>query len=892
MRRLTGTKRESGDSFVDDKVSLATEFFGLSAKSLQPIGGWPRNMNPATAVDADLDMVVLEGIPTINFGRGVPDPTPGGQSVNAPLNRRMRREARANLGTPKRISSVSRNYLKYPSASDGPFGSMSSAMSGGYPRSPYSTSIPYDKTSEWMNSVKTKVDSILGEQPKTMKSLLKNLKSAEEFVNSSKVGGRNFTLKPLYFLAQTQGSLANAVGGRFAGENTIPSQHDLAIYYVAADHMLSYPEAFDNVNLVLVPMNMPDIPVPGSSPGGAALSVPSYFSQKVGASRRERRISLGARTADMVSAAGVMDFSGQPEMAIEPKTSGAQIQSALLFPVYGDPSGKAARFSGGGMTVEVSATEGRIAAVRKLLEQYENTTDDEYPMIDTVSLNIMLGYMDKMRELEDQKRRLLDSGQLQTPGAVQAIDSEIKKLLDEAEMTSSASIAVHEFGHFLDKVGDYKMSRAYAAASLQSSGGLNSTLEYQRDMAELLRLKNGEPSDILEDVAYALSQDWTKKTLSNILESVIVADMATDIAEDVATLIDELTDVTTAIRQFTRDGGQAFAGWYERTSVGIDTTLQDSLRLINDTNVVKSSAVGDPEVLENAAKEAISRMSSLIPKTSSIARHPYLRGYSGLFSHMTELKHFDKLAEGSSPTARALIYAAAAEGMRRQITQAVNSLKESYDEILEQSERQVGRIQPIVNWINEQAIDMGGFRQGWRNLITDLVQANPNAVEEFMQLGSDIFRKDAWVDANGTFNRRRYMMDVLAGMDEQGGYAKGFGGQVSALFAINRAFNMAGNNGWKNLPDEQIELIRNATNGISEYAGPADYSLETPKPKMQRASNAETYAELHSALSMDIEETLSKLDDDEIEAVKRLRDEMIRVARGMIDKMEESSGGG
>jgi hypothetical protein len=161
-----------------------------------------------------------------------------------------------------------------------------------------------------------------------------------------------------------------------------------------------------------------------------------------------------------------------------------------------------------------------------------------------------------------------------------------------------------------------------------------------------------------------------------------------------------------------------------------------------------------------------------------------------------------------------------------------------------------------------------------------------------MQIGSQIFRKDAWVDSEGNFNRRRYMMDVLAGVDEQGGYAKGFGGQISALFAINRAFNMADNNGWKNLPDDQIELIRNATNGISEYAGPADYSLETPKPKMQRASNAETYAELHAALSMDIDEVLSKLEYDEIEAVRRLRDEMIRVARGMIDKMEESSGGG
>lgn len=48
-------------------------------KSLGPtIGGAPRNLNPFTAIDADKDLVVLEDIATVNFGEGVPDPTPGG----------------------------------------------------------------------------------------------------------------------------------------------------------------------------------------------------------------------------------------------------------------------------------------------------------------------------------------------------------------------------------------------------------------------------------------------------------------------------------------------------------------------------------------------------------------------------------------------------------------------------------------------------------------------------------------------------------------------------------------------------------------------------------------------------------------------------------------------
>lgn len=889
MRRINGKAKNRSGSFIEHKILSALEFaqygdFQIGKKALVPLGGFTRSMNPATAIDADLDMLVLEGIPTVNFGRGVPDPTPRSSTVTQPLNRRLRREIRANMGTPSRISRVSNDYLRNTSFSDGPFGSMSSLMRNGYPRSPYANTIPYEKSAEWMNTVKTRVDSVLGEQPKTMKELLGRLKAAEEFVNSSAESGRNFTIKPVYFLSQTQSELAQALGGRFAGPSTVPSQHDLGLYYVLADHLLSYPEAFDNTNLIVLPMNMPDTPVSNGT-GGAALSIPSYFSPKISGGRRERRINLGVAEVEMLSESGVRDFSDQPEMHIDPKTSGAQIQSLLMFPVYGDPRSRAARFSGGGQTIEISATEGRLDSIKNILEKFENSADDEYPLVDTVSMNIMLGFMDRMRELEAEKNYFIRSATPNAAAAIQAIDAEIKRLLDEAELASSASIATHEFGHYLDKVGDYKMSRAYQAATSQSSRGLNSSLEYQRDVAELMRLKNGESSEILDDVAYALSQDWTKKTLSNMLTSVAISEMASETAEELASLIDALSDVTNEVRHFARDGGDVLTAWYVPMSVGARTTLQDSLRAINASNVVKMSPSSDPEQLTIMAKDAIRRMSELSPTGSVISRHPYLAGYSRLLAHMTKLDNFDKLAESASPVAKAQIYVAAAEGMRRQITQTLQGLASSYEAILENSERQVDRMQPIVSWINDQTIDMNGYRQGWRNLITDLVSGNRNAVEEFMQLSSDLFRKDAWVNNDGTFSNRRYLMDVLAGVDEQGGTAKGFGGQISALFAINRAFNMRDNNGWKNLPDDQISLIQSATNGISEYAGPADYSLEAPKPKMQLASNAETYAELHAALSMDIQEALDRLDDDELEAVTRLREEMIRVARGMIERM-------
>lgn len=54
-------------------------------------GKTPTDMNPATARDADKDMMVLEGVPTINQGRGIPDPTPGGE-ISGRMARQQNKE--------------------------------------------------------------------------------------------------------------------------------------------------------------------------------------------------------------------------------------------------------------------------------------------------------------------------------------------------------------------------------------------------------------------------------------------------------------------------------------------------------------------------------------------------------------------------------------------------------------------------------------------------------------------------------------------------------------------------------------------------------------------------------------------------------------------------------
>lgn len=93
-RRVTGTsplgRRNQDRDFaqrvrrVINKKELEEKALGLNVG--QAIGVTPRNMDPRTAVDADKDGLVLEGVAEINFGRGIPDPTPGGNQVEAAVD--------------------------------------------------------------------------------------------------------------------------------------------------------------------------------------------------------------------------------------------------------------------------------------------------------------------------------------------------------------------------------------------------------------------------------------------------------------------------------------------------------------------------------------------------------------------------------------------------------------------------------------------------------------------------------------------------------------------------------------------------------------------------------------------------------------------------------------
>lgn len=65
------------------RLAMSSDF---APKKMKLVTKAEQNLDPRTARDADKDRIVLEGVATVNMGRGVPDPTPFG---NARLARRV-----------------------------------------------------------------------------------------------------------------------------------------------------------------------------------------------------------------------------------------------------------------------------------------------------------------------------------------------------------------------------------------------------------------------------------------------------------------------------------------------------------------------------------------------------------------------------------------------------------------------------------------------------------------------------------------------------------------------------------------------------------------------------------------------------------------------------------
>jgi hypothetical protein len=127
-------------------------------------------------------------------------------------------------------------------------------------------------------------------------------------------------------------------------------------------------------------------------------------------------------------------------------------------------------------------------------------------------------------------------------------------------------------------------------------------------------------------------------------------------------------------------------------------------------------------------------------------------------------------------------------------------------------------------------------------------------------------------DQNGKFDKAKYVASVIEKVNDDALYQR-------LLMYVNELMNKQNNNGWKNFSDDEISAISALLPYISIYAGPAYYPGTKPA-KNYVASNAEGYAELHVAKTLEDAGGLSQFSEQEKDLLDRLHSRMIEWATG------------
>lgn len=927
--------------FVAERIASSVEKFGeiyseMKQKALNPDAG--RNMNPWTARNADNDLYVLEGIRRINFGRGVIDPTPGGTGIQSvpqrPTNRLNRQVRRSSRATPKRIPRSPSTFSRYVASVGGETGRMASDISR-YPRGRNFARVTRDEIDSAVFETKQKVDSVLGEQPKTLEKLLLNLKKLEMLTNGMMEDGspienktdRNFSLFPLYFMAMLQPGLEKAVGGRFRGKDTVPSLFDLGIYYSLASDIIDNPEAFRNVDLYVEPANMPDS---SQTPGfeGAVATFPSYYSLKARRPGDNRRVSAYGLSgvvepSSVTSPYGVKEYTNLVRWKLNPKLVGGKIPILMKLMTENTGQERKATFRGVEANRDRKVNEpwmprvepvffseearpSKLTQVQNLLDEYMDYLESSDgpdgqsrpPFIETTVAAVTVSALEEASQIFAKAEEVLSENPSVTPGMIEAMKKEAYDLLDKAEMLAAITLAKHEMGHVLDAIGDYKNSPAYEQATDTAGRGLNTNYEYSRDMAVLESLQNMEPSPYLDDVAEELARNLMRQVLKTILTDYMVYSNASSVLAKINENLSSLSAVRSKTDDFMNHDRKLLDGvllWMRDMAAGRIKTTQDALQWPTRSGLIRLSPDMDPVAVNEKIEALTKEIAEMFPRFDNFGWHPQVREALSAARFMLKDQNFSDLSDQASVQGKVFLSAARLFGLLSYLDETLQRAKKILEETIKSGKPKredftpegeamslsdpsmemmpMTRYSYLVPWINEQTIDMNGVENGWRSLMSQIISGNPSAVEEFMEIYGKNEREDSWMDEEARFSKAGYVASELRPINSQGKIGVP---RLAVLTAINNAVNKRGSSGWKDLTDEEALIMSEAMEGITDYAGQTDYSLSSPIPRNIQTSNAETYAELHAAIATGMESILDKLTQPERDVAKKLHDQMIQ----------------
>jgi len=913
-RRKIGSRRRGRDSFVDDKTDGALSSVleiseTLRTKVMRPIGARPLPP-PHLVRNADLDAYIYEGIPWINRGRGILDPTPGNFP---PLNRRLRREAQAELGTPTRINAMRPSPAMTMSAADGPMAGMYDPRVIARPEN----ITPIDEVLDSMQEIETRVDSMLGTKPRTMREATDNLKRLENLINAKGSGRGNFRLSIPYFASQMQPELG-AVSPRFSGDGTPMSSYDYGVYYGVALNVLEYPEAFMDTHLLIAAANSPDEPTRRDFAGGSFAAFPNYFSiyQR---SLKERLEAVPDTTMPFEAASGARDMAAYTvDTEGSRVTSGAQVPMAITMPIYKSEGQKGARMmalqSGildlnlvlrgldrsGTLTTVVDPPIDLIENREEMLGFWQDvlrrTGETRKTIIDSVTSSILLGGIQEMDDLRGKIAQLKSSNSRvpneNTLQSIRTLEERMAEVYFQTNKAASLVTTLHEFGHALDYLSDYRNSPGHTLARFNASTGVNSEYERDRDIATLMMLEQGMDHPIRDDLAGVNAREFTK---GKILEMVQASSEKLPLYVTMARRLQEkLSGVGSSIASLlaagTGDSGgrrliDSFLKGFAEDD-GFESVspkrLSKTMGELISSGIVRRDLLNQPNKLRQEAENVIGKLRQIgeesLLGSDSLPDPQQYKIYKSVIEPAINAA-YEKVANLSKPAHQAVALLATAAKVHDMYAGGIRRLISNMENSLADAKNRAAGFEYASDWISKNISPQMREQieiDGGRTLLRTLISENPAAINEFMEIHAR-HRGRAWLDSNGSFSPANYLVDMMRFLSQEDP-----SGMNMILKAVNAWYGKEGTNGWKDLTDGEIRLVQSAASKLTDYAGPADYALSFP-PKFQLDSNKETYAELHPIMLMKLEKFMRKLTEEERRAVEKLHAEMVARARSAMN---------
>lgn len=727
-------------------------------------------------------------------------------------NRRTRRNKIKKQKPEKRFSSVQSisTIASERENSGGPLGKIEK-----YP-------LPRPTENDWLydvnglrqkiDEIEAKVDSFFPGKPKKIRHAIQNIETIVETMNNA---GINTEVSPSYFVLSSMGALQEVLGGRYSGPDTPISPAELGAYYALMHHLIEYPAAFKDVFLDFNSLNMPDQPA-ANAPGGTTGILPTFMEftlnrAGLGAQGIRQNPSLpGLEGRVLVSQVGLDDMT-QVGVSINPKLRRASKSIQLSLPSIPYNQGKNPEFfvpGIGPISLQLEEIPNGVvdAVINEMLEMATNKRDSSGGIMDTtittavsqLSQEIANNYEEAMN-LAKQKPALRN--QIVSNATNKAIEG-----FDEMLKVSTFLVGVHEFGHLLDGVGDWRNSPN--AANKNSGNGLNSAREFRLAVAELSAIESGMSSPFVNDIADMYATKFVVEQVMDALQSKISHER---MLQDIPQMIEQRNELAASIKAFEETVSSSMSGVGELDiRSGIDEALNSGAGLESVINSILNS------IMAPSQDDALEKLQSM-KETLEI--------------------------------------------MDNQLAQA--------QLMMEAFQNKLQNLVPILKWLNNQTFAFDRMHY----LLTDILNGNKNAVDEFMQnFAGNVYGKNSWFDQNGKFDKAKYVASVIEKVNDDALYQR-------LLMYVNELMNKQNNNGWKNFSDDEISAISALLPYISIYAGPAYYPGTKPA-KNYVASNAEGYAELHVAKTLEDAGGLSQFSEQEKDLLDRLHSRMIEWATG------------